>query len=963
MEELMEFHINDKIHGFTVGRVRELKDCEGTLIEMKHNQSGCDLIYLMREDENSTFSIAFKTIPSDDTGVFHILEHSVLNGSRKYPVKEPFVELLKSSLQTFLNAMTYPDKTMYPVSSRNEKDFLNLMDVYLDAVFFPAIYHNKNIFLQEGWHYEVDEEDKLSYKGVVYSEMKGAFSSVDEVMMNELNKMLFKDTCYQYESGGDPKAITDLTYEQFLETHRKFYHPSNATIFLDGQIDLDKALDKINSYLSLFDREEITFDIPEQSLLPREDKTCSYAIEQEEDESNKTHITFSKIGCSYRDIEKIIAWDALSDLLVGSNEAPLKKAILESNLGQDVEFDIMTGIQQPILVLTVRNTEEKNRDAIRQKMTDVAIKVLDEGINEDKIIASLNMMEFKYREKSEPAGVMNADNALKSALYGGDPTIYLDRGDVYGLLREKVKKGYFENLLKEFFFDHEHVSSLALVPSKTLEEERKVEEEKKLEKLQKEIDLETLKKENETLLAWQEKPDTLDTLACLPKLTLEDVSKTPRPFEPEVKEINGIPVLVYPEQTKGIVYFSLYFNLAGLKIDKLSSLTLFSSLLGDLATKYHSVEELSQEIRANIGSLSISTTAVQRFDDRGLAVPMLVVNCATLKEDLEKTVSIVQEILLDTTFTKEEIKPLIAQYVETARQSLIGAGHAVALNTVSAQYSASGAALEYISGFKSMKWLYEFNKNFEERIEDFIIDCNLYRNVVFTSSRLTVSVTEEENYSTIQNFIEELPRGEFERCAVRYPLAEKRNVGILIPAQVSYCVIGSKLEEETYHASETVLGQILTYEYLWNEVRVKQGAYGTGFVATTMNTVNAYSYRDPSPTQTIETAKKIEPFAKDFLEKHEDLTSYIIGVIAAQEPLVSPRGNIRSANSRYFAGVDYETRKRIREEILNTEAVSIRKNAKNFQEAMENGTYCIVGNEEALKKSNISKENILKFEE
>ncbi|MBR2825398.1 MAG: insulinase family protein [Solobacterium sp.] len=960
----MEFNVNDKLHGFTVGRVRKLKDCEGTLIEMKHDQTDCDLIYMNRKDENATFAIAFKTIPADDTGVFHILEHSVLNGSRKYPVKEPFVELLKSSLQTFLNAMTYPDKTMYPISSRNEKDFLNLMDVYLDAVFYPQIYENKNIFLQEGWHYELkDEKDELKYSGVVHSEMKGAYSNVNEVMSNVLNKMIYPDTCYQHESGGDPNFIPELTYEQFIETHRTYYHPSNATVILDGEMNVDVVLEKIDEYLSGFERKE-GFEIPMQKPVLRKDETCYYAIEQDEDETNKTHIAFGKIGGTYRDVEKMVAWDAIADVLVGSNEAPLKKAILEKEYGQDVELDMSPGIQQPMITLVVRNTEAKYLEPIRQLIQEVMIDIIDQGLDAEKLIASLNMMEFKYREKSEPAGVINASSILTSTLYGGDPTIYIDRGDVYATLREKAKKGnYFTSLLKEFFLDHEHICSLTAIPSKTLEKEEKEKEQKKLQDEKKKLNLKDVIKENHELLAWQEATDSKEALDKLPKLTKEDVSLEPRGYEAEVVEKENVPVLVYPEQTKGIVYFSLYFNLAGLNIEQLPSIALFTSLLADLSTKQHSIEELSQEIRANIGSLTITNTVSSVFNNRGLAVPMLEINCAVLKEDLEKAVSIIQEILLETNFNKEEIKPLLSQYVETARQALIGSGHAVALNTVAAQYSSAGAALEYISGFKSMKWLYEFDKNYEERIENFIIDCELYRNVIFTSSRLTVSVTEEENYQALEGFIHQLPTGSFERSAVRYPAAPKRNVGILIPAQVSYSARAAFVDKEKFDASSLVLAHILTYEYLWNEIRVKQGVYGTGFTAGNTNVISAYSYRDPRPNKTVETVKNIQPFMEDFLQKHSDLTSYIIGVIASQEPLLSPRGMLRSANMRYFAGLNYDLRKEMRREILEADANVIKEDVKRFHDALENGTYCIVGNEEALKQSNIEKENILKFEE
>ncbi len=466
--------INDVIHGFKVTNQRQMNDCGGTLYEMVHEKTGAGLCWLKRDDANMTFSVAFKTIPANDTGVFHILEHSVLNGSKKYPVREPFVELLKSSMQTFLNAMTFPDKTLYPISTRNKKDYRNLMSVYMDAVFHPAIYDNLNIFKQEGWHYEIHKEDEIpSYKGVVFNEMKGAFSSVDETVVNELNRMLFPDNCYQYVSGGDPVKIPTLTYEEFIANHQKFYHPSNARFFLDGDLDIDDTLQFINDeYLSKYEKLDVNFDIPMQKPTSACTHVYDYEIAEEDDPKDKTMAALAKIISSYDDVEQNTAWQVLNQILAGSNESPFKKAILAKELGQDVELSLYDGIQQPWAVIMVRNTTEENAEKALQVLKDTAKDLVQNGLDHEQILASLNQLQFQYLEKKEPAGIVFAMAAQNAWLYGGDPAMYLSCGDVYDTLRKKTEEGYFEALLKDFLLDDEHLSAVIAKPSKTLAKKR-----------------------------------------------------------------------------------------------------------------------------------------------------------------------------------------------------------------------------------------------------------------------------------------------------------------------------------------------------------------------------------------------------------------------------------------------------------------------------------------------------------
>ena len=432
----MNLELNNKLHGFVLEQIKDIEDAKGTLYMFRHVQTNAELCWLKRDDKNKTFAITFKTIPDNDTGVFHILEHSVLNGSKKYPVREPFVELLKSSLQTFLNAFTYPDKTMYPVSSRNNKDYMNLISVYMDAVFQPAIYTNPNIFLQEGWHYQIhDVNEEMEYSGVVLNEMKGAFSSVDETIVDELNRMLFPDNCYKYVSGGDPRYITDLTYEQFIETHQKFYHPSNARVWVDGNLDIDEVLRFIHEeYFVNYQKEEMDFAIPMQKVLPAVHNRISYEVSENEPTENRSHISFAKIISTYDSYVQNIAWSVLSSTLVANNESPLKKAILDNNLGEDVDLDLYDGIQQPWLVLTIRNTDADKYDAIRETLRSATSELVKNGLDHEELHATINQMEFRYRESHEPAGLMYGQRAMDSWLYGGDPAEPLSNGKIFDII-------------------------------------------------------------------------------------------------------------------------------------------------------------------------------------------------------------------------------------------------------------------------------------------------------------------------------------------------------------------------------------------------------------------------------------------------------------------------------------------------------------------------------------------------
>lgn len=932
---------NQSIAGFTIQRQQELKDCNGLLTLFEHDKTGAKLAYLKRDDDNMTFSITFKTIPQDDTGVFHILEHSVLNGSDKYPVKEPFVELLKSSMNTFLNAMTFSDKTMFPVSSRNHKDFMNLVSIYLDAVFHPSIYHNRHIFEQEGWHYELRKvEDEPVYKGVVLNEMKGATSSVDDCIVDKTCSVLFKDTCYRFNSGGNPDSITNLTYEQFLNTHETFYHPSNAYIWLDGNVDIEAVLSLINSYLETFARKTVSFDIPKQEILPASTQTFPYEIGEEESPENKTIFAFAKIMLSYEEREKNIAFNVLTSLLTGSNDSPLKKTLLDRQLCEDVEFALIDGIAQPFAILLIRNSTEEKLGEIRTVIAETIENLLHDGLDEEEITATLNQMEFRYRERSEPAGIINAEEAMESWLYDDDPSMYLSLSEVYETLHKKNGTGYYETLMKEFFLDKEHLQTIIFTPDKNFGKTKAEAEKARLNAIRASWDKTATEKiiaENEALDKWQKEPDSPEALATLPKLTLQDVELLPSEDHQQVKEYRHVPVLVYPSADSGIVYMNLYFNLAGIPENMLSSLSFYVSLLSDLSTKKHSVKELQKEIKKTIGSLSFSVSAVSKVDTTDKTTPLLVVRCAVLEENLKTAIHLIHEILTETVFEKEAVLPLLKQTVIAYQQALTDNGHAFAGVRTMSHLSAEGAFKEFTSGYEKYVWLNHFSTHFEEEIDLFLNDCALYSENLIIASRLTTSITGEHNEDVLHNFIDSLPYGEANRAMVHYPLIAGDKEMIDIPGNIGYVAMSAKAG--SYDAGMNVLSHLLTYDWMWSEVRVKGGAYGARASIGTSGIFSAYSYRDPSIPHSLASIRDIPAYLSS-IQEDMAIDQYIIGAVASSTPLLSPSSKIAVADTRYFSDITYEQRVHNRKRMVETTIDDLHSYAQLLKEALDHPVIC-----------------------
>lgn len=948
----MDIKTGTVLSGFRVNRIREIPDCAGVLYEMEHEQTGAQLCWMKRQDENKTFAVTFKTIPENDTGVFHILEHSVLNGSEKYPVREPFVELLKSSMQTFLNAFTYPDKTMYPVSSRNSRDFMNLMSVYLDAVFHPAIYTNPNIFYQEGWHYEIrDEQEEPVYKGVVLNEMKGAFASVDETIVDEISRMLFPDNCYRFVSGGDPEYITDLSYEKFIETHGRFYHPSNARVYLDGDMGIEEVLEFIDrEYFSQYEKEDFCFDIPMQDVVRGSLHRYEYEITPGDETEHRTQFAFAKIVSSFDNPLKNIGWAALTSVLVGNNDSKLKKAIIDRGLAEDVELDLFDGIQQPWAILTIRNTDEDKYDEVREVLRQAVNEIIEEGISREQLTASLNMMEFRYKERHEPAGLMYGQRAMDTWLYGGDPAMNLTIGGIFEELRGKTEEGFFEELLKEFILDEEHLARIIAVPSETLLAE-KAEKEKARLHAAKESWGDRLKDYialNAKLDEWQQTPDTPEAIASLPRLSLSDLSELSA-AGPEAQEITvrGVPVRVYPAEASGIVYLNLYFNLGGVTKEHLPALGIYGGLLGSLPTKNKTVDDLQEAVRRDLGALSFSLDAHSPSHDNLSCIPVLGVSCSVLKQNVNKAADLILEILQETVFDKEKILTIIRQDNESFRQTMIMNGHSVAMRRIGVHCSAEGVFREYAGGYTSAAYEKDLEEHFDEKCGEFLNECELFSEILFTPDRLTVSVTGDRE-EVITGLIERLNQIDAVRAKVHYPIEEPVSESIVIPAAVSYSAIGINLHsvDSDYNPHMLVLSHLMTYDYLWSAVRVRGGAYGTGFSVNANATLSAYSYRDPDPLNALEAYRS----AGEYVEQADqiDLSQMIIGAIASTEPLLSPSAAIRIEDTRYFRGITYESRCKARKKILTMTKEDLKALAPIVTKAMENAPVCIVGSRETI---------------
>ena len=960
-KEILSMEINDRMHGFTVNSIREVKEIGGKLVEMTHDATGARLVWADNGDENKLFSVGFRTLPEDSTGVFHILEHSVLCGSDRFPVKEPFVELLKTSMNTFLNAMTFPDKTLYPVSSRIEQDYLNLSEVYLDAVFRPNILKDPNIFYQEGWHIDTTEGEAV-YKGVVFNEMKGSMSDVDQIAEQEMSTLLFPDSCYGFNSGGDPRNIPDLTYEEFIAKYKRFYHPSNSYFFLDGDVPLDRTLSMIEDYLSDFDRLE---NVPQLALQTpvRSDKTIGYVAASDDD---KPLICFGKIIGSWEDRDKMLALSVILEQIADSNESPLKRAVLSSGLAEDMEIYVSDGICQPYIMMMFRGIscedgsrpDEAALDAIAGRLLGIientVKKITSEGFSRKGLEASVNQTAFRFRQYPEPQALYRAISSYSSWLYGGDPAFYLKTDEAIGNVRAMITSGEMEKIADEILADTSGLSRIILVPDTGLAEKKAAAE---AERVKAAIDAMTdeeragLEELNNRLLKWQQTEDSEEALATIPQLDLSDIDPMPQLYATEIKDADGAEVIFHPIVSNGIVHINAYFPITQLSLEELPAAALITEFFRDLPTADHDVISLQNEIRTYIGSLSFGLDILARDSDREECTPCFRVRASVLEENLSQAEELITEILTRSCFgDKATMRELITQIDEDAKRTAVSQGHRLSLSEARSHWSARDAAAEAVNGYTFMQYMHRMSSASDEDIEAFTAFADSTIKQSINRSNAIISVT-ADSYPDMTGFVKMLPEGEAMPQKAAYTSGLPKKMGIELPSAVSFAVTAYDMTSDgrKMSGSMQVAANIISLTHLWNTIRIQGGSYGASMSAGRTGGLLCYTYRDPNPARSLGVYKTIPEFLSSAASEDMSIDGYIISTIASTEPLISPAAKGRAADDFYLSGFSDEDRIRIRREILETKVSELADMCSALKDMTEKCTVCVAGPRDALE--------------
>ena len=949
--KLCDLELGGVTSGFELEKKQYVEAKKATLYTLRHKKCGARLLYFDRADLNKTFAVSFKTLPENDTGVFHILEHSVLNGSDKFPVKEPFVSLLQSSMQTFLNAYTFGDKTMFPVSSRNEQDLFNLMSVYLDAVFRPSIYSMPEIFMQEGWHYEFDEDGSVSYNGVVFSEMKGAYADVERIMGDACDRLMYPDTCYGFSSGGRPENITDLSYEQFIATHKRFYHPSNARFFIDGHMDIDSVLEYIDrEYLSHYDYLEPDFDFSEQRPVTG---TATVSFEPTEGEEMRAHMVMGKLLCRFDEIEKLYAAKIIADCLTGSNEAPLKRAFLENGLAQDVALEINDGIYQPSAALVVLNTAADKFDEIRSFVPETVRRVAENGLDRSALHACIERFAFNCREVTEPYGVELAIKALDGWLYGGDPLLHIDNAKVFDALRNKLDTGYFEALMLEMLADPDDKCYVYALPSKT-----KLFDDAQREKARCEAAAAAWNDEKrremmnatQKMQLWQQSQDDEEALSTLPVLELGDVPRDVEPIKTATVDIAGRPALSVEVNSDGIVYLNLYFDVSDFTTEELRLLNLLTSCLGDLRTENLTALELQNKIKSTLGGIAAKVDIISHEGELDSCKPYLLVSASTLRENAQAAMELLSELLLHTCWSEtDKIGEIVMQSDYFIKQSLIGNGHSFAMTKALSGFSAEAALREALEGESFARWFADLAASFSGHAEALGEKLAGLAHRAFAANRLFVGFGGEPSISAIESFVKALPESEIGEAAAA-PEGAKTDCAVEIPADVGFSALGGNLNTfgGKFSGAWPVLSSLMTYGYLWNAVRVQGGAYGTGMSVRSNGDIFCYSYRDPNLMSSADAFAALPDVLEQMLSVDMPLDDIIIGTVNTTDPLLDPAGQCELSCRRYLRGTTPEFIAKLRHEILDTAAADLRSLIPTLRAYVEHSIFCAVGSHDAV---------------
>ena len=947
---------------------------------LKHEKSGARVAVLSNEDINKVFHVAFRTPPKDSTGVAHILEHSVLCGSDEFPVKDPFVELVKGSLNTFLNAMTYSDKTVYPVASCNDTDFQNLMHVYLDAVFRPNIYEHKEIFLQEGWHYELESVDgPLKYNGVVYNEMKGAFSSPEQVLYRKISQTLYPDTTYGVESGGDPANIPDLSYEQFLDFHRRYYHPSNAWLYLYGNMDVEEKLRFIDEhYLSRYD--EITVDSSIKMQAPFEtmqEVYSSFAVSDDSELKENTYLSYNVVVGTSLDRELYLGMQVLEYVLMSSPGAVLKKALLESGIGQDVFGELDNGVLQPYMSIIVKNAEAEQKEDFMNIIRETLTELVKEGISRKSLMAAINYYEFKYREGDfgrYPAGLMYGLQMMDSWLYDErKPFIHIQASDTFELLKEKADQGYFEQLIQKYLLDNNHSSLLILTPEKGLTEKTEAETAKKLAEYKAGLSaeaLEAMTEQTKALKKYQEEPSAPEDMEKIPILEIEDIEPKPQPFYNHFEEIQGYSSLYHDVESRGIVYVKWIFDTGSVPFENIPYIGLLSSVLGNVDTKQYDYTELADEINIHTGGIRANTNIYTEQGSTDILYPKLEVVMKVLLPKLFDGVKLMGEIMSESCLSDtKRLKEIIGQLKSRLEMMMNGNGHTVAVNRATSFMSLAGIYREYEEGMAYYRFIEKMNKDFEAQKDALVSGLEETAKMIFRKENLLIDVTGsdmslKEVVGVMTEVLEPVLASEQAleadkvnpekeegllpevKSALRQSMEGIFSEAYTTAGMVQYdaCAGNFARAGYAYHGALSVLKVMMNYDYLWIRLRVQGGAYGCMCGFSPNGTGYFTSYRDPNLKETYDVYEGAVDYVKNYEADERTMRKFIIGAVSGVDvPLGASDKGARSL-SAWLTHTSYEKLDKNRYELLHTDVETIRSLYGIVDVVVHSGLRCVVGN-------------------
>lgn len=956
------------LNAYEVLKEEDLQDIHSKGWLLKHKKTGARVMLIENSDENKVFNIAFRTPPKNSTGVAHILEHSVLCGSREFPLKDPFVELVKGSLNTFLNAMTYPDKTCYPIASCNDRDFQNLMHVYLDAVFYPNIYKKEEIFRQEGWNYHLEKkEGPLKYNGVVYNEMKGAFSSPDDVLEREIMNSLFPDTTYGCESGGDPVNIPDLSYEEFLDFHRQYYHPSNSFIYLYGNMDMEEKLEFLDShYLSAFDSLVIDSEIRDQEAFAQvKDIQKSYPVSEDEGEEDNTYLSYNMVVGEAADINLSLAFEVLDYALLSAPGAPLKQALLDAKIGKDIYGSFEDGIKQTYFSIVAKGANLNQKEEFIKVIRDTLTKIAEEGIDKKAVTAGINYYEFRFREadfSSYPKGLMYGLDILSSWLYDDTkPFCEVQLLEGFEFLKKALEEGYFEELIRKYLLDNTHGAILSLVPEKGLAAKRDKELEEKLENYRKSLSDEELTRmveKTKALEAYQEAEEAPEALTCIPMLSREDIKKEITGLTNEEHHVEDSLFLYHDVCTNGIGYADLLFEIHDFDVDTVHYLGLLKSVLGAVDTENYTYGELFNEVNARTGGIAYGIEVFDDAQDTDAFRAMFAVRGKALYPEMDFMFSMIREVL--TTSKLDDIKRLyeiIARVRSRAQASLASAGHSTAVLRGASYASPMAAFQDEMAGIGYYQFIEKLEKDFDSCKDEIVKNLRKVMEEVLRPENFCVSYTgERESLDVVKaqaaGIKKVLFNGQKPEPVKQAPCI-KKNEAFKTSGQVQYVAQNGNFRKKglEYTGALEILKVILSYDYLWINLRVKGGAYGcmSGFKRNGESFL--VSYRDPHLKRTLEVYQGVPDYIRAFEADEREMTKYIIGTISNKDVPRTPQMQGSISKTAYFSNVTEDMLQKERNQILGAQKEDIQKLAALVEAVLSDDQICVVGSETAIEKA------------